>query len=211
MTVKERKRKVRSDKKRDVKPTISVNLKECIYRLSYITNMPVKDIVESICDSGIRSRKVIDHLSQHFKRNLKFSNTLYIGDILRTPLHRLTLPGKKERITTRLKDGDEETYDKIKQLAYALDCTPTTATAFLLEVSIKNTDYVNDQIKNHLQGQLDPGRIKELKAVLNYINKNNPYDEEISLSALIFYLLDELKIGATNINHSIQAWLDKVK
>ena len=211
MTVKEKKRKVRSDKKRDVKPTIPVNLKECIYRLSYITNMPVKDIVESICDSGIRSRKVIDHLSQHFKRNLKFSNTLYIGDISRTPLHRLALPGKKERITTRLKDGDEETYDKIKQLAYALDCTPTTATALLLEVSIKNTDYVNEQIKSHLQGQLEPGRIKELKAVLNYINKNNPYDEEISLSAIIFYLLDELKIGATNINHSIQAWLDKVK
>lgn len=212
MIVKEKKiNKRRSDKKRDVKPSVPISLKEVIYRLSYITNTPVKDVVESICNSGINSRKVIEHLSKHFKRSYKFGNTVYMGDLSRISLHKVILVGKKERITTRLKDGENETFDKIRQLSYALDCTPTMATALLLEVSVKNTEYVNDFVKNHLEGQLDPGRLKELKEVLKYINKNNPYEEEISLSALIFYLLDEMKYGATNIGASIQNWLEKVK
>ena len=70
-----KKRKVRSDKKRDVKPTISSNLKHCIYRLSYITSTPVKDVAETLCEKGLRSRKVMDYLSTYFRRDLKFANT----------------------------------------------------------------------------------------------------------------------------------------
>ncbi|MEB9310261.1 hypothetical protein P4I99_33175 [Bacillus cereus] len=50
----EQERKVRKDKKVDIKPTISVDLKECIYRLSYITNKPVKD--GGLCSNGTKSR-----------------------------------------------------------------------------------------------------------------------------------------------------------
>ncbi|MDA6082696.1 hypothetical protein OSJ97_24410, partial [Escherichia coli] len=59
-------RKTRSDKKRDVKPTISIDLKNCIYRLSYITNTPVKDVIETICEKGLQSRKVMEYLSEYF-------------------------------------------------------------------------------------------------------------------------------------------------
>ncbi|MDV2888137.1 hypothetical protein RYX45_23525, partial [Alkalihalophilus pseudofirmus] len=72
-------RKTRSDKKRDVKPTVSSNLRDCIYRLSYITQTPVKDVVEILCEKGLKSRKVVEYLSQYFRRDFQFINTLFIG------------------------------------------------------------------------------------------------------------------------------------
>lgn len=202
-------RKIRSDKKRDVKPTIPINLKECIYRISYITNNPVKDVTEALIMSGLASTKVIDYLSQFFKRNFQYNSTIYMGDHTRTIT--IKINGKKERITTRLRDGHNETYDLIKQLAYALDCTPSMATAIILDASIKNTESVNEYMRKYLEQELDPGRMKELKEVLKYINQNNPYQEEVSISALLFHLLDEMKISASNLGGSIQSWLDKVK
>lgn len=211
MSVEETKRKVRCDKKRDVKPTIPIHLKECIYRLSYITNTPVKDVTESICISGLKSPKVMDYLSHYFRRGFSFENTVYMGDMSRTPIRKMYVNIDKERISTRLKDGHGDTYDVIKRLAYALDCTPTLATAFLIEASIKNTEFVNDYVKAHLEEELDKGRLKELKEVLKYINQNNPYKEEVSLSHLVFYIMEELRHGANTIGTSVQNWLDKIR
>lgn len=204
-------RAVRKDKKRDLKPSISPNLKECIYRLSYITNTPVKDVAEAICESGINSRKVIEHLSNYFRRPFQLGSTVFMGNISRTPFHKTQLKGPKERITLRVKDGEGELYERIRQLSYALDCTPTMATAILLDVSVKNTEYVNEYVRKHIEGQLDPNRMKQLKEVIAYINKNNPYEEEVTLSALVFYLLDELKLGATSVKSTLEKWIDKVR
>ncbi|MCM3068585.1 hypothetical protein M3568_19950 [Priestia flexa] len=81
MRVEEKKRKIRSDKKRDVKPSLPIDLKECVYRLSYITNTPVKNVIESICISGLASSKVMDYLSNYFRRGFSFGSTVYMGDM----------------------------------------------------------------------------------------------------------------------------------
>ncbi|HGE5798668.1 hypothetical protein [Bacillus thuringiensis] len=70
----EQERKVRKDKKVDIKPTISVDLKECIYRLSYITNKPVKDVALHICDYALHSKEIMEILSESFRRNLTIHN-----------------------------------------------------------------------------------------------------------------------------------------
>ncbi|WP_245579618.1 hypothetical protein [Alteribacter aurantiacus] len=90
MSTEEKTRKVRSDKKRDVKPTIPFQLRECIYRLSYITNRPVKDVAEAICLYGLASKKVMEHLSKNFRRDFMGESTLYVGD-----LENLSLQGQK--------------------------------------------------------------------------------------------------------------------
>ncbi|MDQ0186711.1 MULTISPECIES: hypothetical protein [Cytobacillus] len=53
--------------------------------------------------------------------------------------------------------------------------------------------------------------MRELKEVLDYINKNNPYDEEITLSSLVRYLFEDLMDGTRNITKVIGNWLDKYK
>jgi hypothetical protein len=45
--------------KKDVKPTISIHLIECIYRL-YIRNIPVKNVGETICEVGLLFGKALD-------------------------------------------------------------------------------------------------------------------------------------------------------
>lgn len=206
--IKSQVRKVRSDKKRDIKPTISVELKNCVYRLSYISNTPVKDVVEIICEKGLQSRKVLEHLSQHFRRNYQFMNTIYIGDLGRESLQRKSQSKKNERITTRF---TQDTYEEIKHLSVALDVTPSKATALLLDASIRNTNLINSFVKNYLNGTLDKMRMKELKQVLSFIKKSNPYSEEGSWFSLIDMIIEDVKDNTANVKDSIADWLDRFK
>jgi hypothetical protein len=199
-------KKVRSDKKRDIKPTISTTLRDCIYRLSYVTDKPVKDVAEIICDKGLQSRRVIEYLSNYFRRNLIFANTIFYGDPARESLQRKYQKGKNERITIRF---TQSTYENINNLSNALDVTPSKATALLLDASIRNTNLLNAFVKSYLHEHLDNSRMKELKAVLKYINKNNPYNEEISWFALISMLFEEFKDNTSNIKEIVHSWIDK--
>ncbi|KON83556.1 hypothetical protein AF332_27825 [Sporosarcina globispora] len=207
MRVIEKKRKVRSDKKRDVKPSLSIKLKECIHRLSYITNTPVKDVAEKICESGVTSNKVMDHLSQFFRRDIRLNNTMYLGDLERESLQRRNKT-VKERITIRF---SQSTYDDLCSLAYALDVTPTKATALLLEASIKNSEFVHEYIEEYIGSYLDEGRMKELKKVMKFINENNPYDEEFSWAEFIDVLFNEIKVGTSTIKNALTDWIDRNK
>lgn len=206
--IEKKKRAIRSDKKIDCKPTISVDLKECVYRLSYVTNTPVKDVAEEICKSGLRSKVVIEHLSDHFRRDLKIGNTYYIGDLNRSSLQRVKYNGVTSRITIRFEQHD---FGKIKALAYSLDCTPSKATAILLESSIRNTNFINQFTKSYLKDQLDEQRLKELQKVIRYINKNNPYEEKVSWASLLSFLYDELRMNTNNMTKALNNWIDQMK
>ena len=201
-------RKIRSDKKRDVKPTISVNLKDCIYRLSYITNTPVKDVCETLCIKGLKNRIVMDYLSKYFRRDYRYNNTIYIGDFERESLQRKFQSGKNERITIRFK---RETYENISYLSHALDVTPSKGTAILLDSSVRNTNILNAYVKLYLHEYIDDGRMGELKQVLKYINKNNPYHEELSWFSLLSIIYEEMKDSTNNVKNLIRSWLDKYR
>lgn len=208
MGVGERKRRVRSDKKREVQPTLPLDLKETIYRISYITNTPVKDVAESICLDGMKSRKVLDVLSGYFRRSVTVGSTMYIGDLSRPSLQRQRTEGLHERISVRFQQAD---FEDITTLAYGLGVTPTRATALLLDTSIRNSDFVNSYFENYLRDQLDERRMNELKKVLQYLNENNPFDEEISWGMLLSYLASEIKEGATTMKETISLYIKKWK
>lgn len=204
----ERTRKVRSDKKRQIKPTLSIHLREAIYRISYITVTPVKDVGERICEDGLVSRKVIENLSQHFRRPVRLGNTLYMGDLERPSLSRKAPKGQSDRISIAFK---QHTYENITALAYALDVTPARATALLIDVSIRDSAFINKYFHDHLKQQLDDNRMAELKKVIKYLNANNPYDERITWGLLFSYLYGEIKDGASNVTESVTDFIKKWK
>lgn len=208
MTVGERTRKVRSDKKKEVKPTISVQLKDTIYRISYITNTPVKDIAESLCIHGISSKKVMDVLSWNLRRSIRLDNTMYMGDLSRPALQRMGPAGECERISVRFKQCD---YENLSTLAFGLSVTPSRATALLLDASIRDRDFINSYFEGYLNKQLDDRRMAELKVVLKYLNENNPYEEEISWGMLLSYIMEEIRDGASTVADSISAYIKKWK
>ncbi|MDW0115072.1 hypothetical protein QT711_18075 [Sporosarcina saromensis] len=200
-------RKVRSDKKRDVKPTISIELKDCVYRLSYITNTPVQHIVEQICESGIGSRRVIEYLAPHFRRTVRLNNTLFMGGVDR-PLIPKRDPGVTQRISTRF---NQVTFENINTLAYALDVTPSRATGVLLDATIHSTDFLNVYVRGFLNQQLDQRRMQELKKVLRFINNNNSSNEHYSWFVFLSNFYDEIKDTANTVSNSIYDFLDKWK
>lgn len=204
----ETKRKVRSDRKKDVKPTVDIELYECVSRISHITKTPIKDVGEIFCKHGLYSKKVIDNLSQYFRRNIQFNNTLYMGNrellserVTRKPSENRT------RITIRFR---QEVYDHISDLAYALDRTVSTTVAMLLDAAIRNTDILNQYVGEYVDEVLDDNRKKELRHVLKYINKNNPYEDEVTLYHLINNIMDKAVDKTINARIAIDSWLDQV-
>lgn len=201
-----RKRKVRSDKKRDVKPTVHISLYECISRLSYITMTPMKDVAEYLCVRGLNSRKVIEVLSKQFRRNYFFKNTLFIGKPDRISNRVMRRTGMKKRLSIRI---TQETHDRISELAFALDMTVSSATAILLETAAKNPDFIDQYVSKHVTETLSPARKEQLKEVLRYLKKNNPYAEEITMARLISYIIEEMKEQTIQAKKAVESWLEQ--
>lgn len=204
-------RKVRSDRKRDIKPTVPHELRECIYRLAFITDTPVKDVAEAVCINGIHTPKVIGHLSQYFRRDIRFANTIYRSNPNSLPISKRALTGQTARITIRFKT---DTYDTISAMAYALDCTVSRTCALLLDASVRDGDFINEFVRKYLEANLDAERVRELKKILRYVNADNPYGEEYTWASLLSLMIDEVrevtaKVADAATDFIVKNWRDK--
>lgn len=198
------KRKVRCDKKRDVNPTVSSDLRDCIFRLSYITNNSVMSVAEAICINGIANKKVISHLSVNFRRPVRIDNVLYMGDMTRLPVKKRTAAGQSERVSIRF---TSQTYEAINALSWALDCTVSRACALLLDSSVRDSDFINEFVRRYLEDSIDDQRMRELRKVLKYVNANNPYKEEYSWAALLSFMVDEVKSSAEKVQDTVSEFV----
>lgn len=155
-------RKVRSDKKRDIKPTISIEVKDRIYELSYIMTYPVKDVCELMVRHAIGDSVVLGRVSRSFKRGIWFNETLYHGSSFNHGVGRGEL-GKSSRISFRV---DGELYDKLGGLAYALDCTVSRACAVLLYESLIDREFIERCV---VESELDVSREREVVVLYSKI------------------------------------------
>ena len=199
-----RERKVRSDKKRGVQPTILIELKDCIYRLSYITDTPVKDVAARLCAHGLESNLVLSYLSQSFRRDIRIRNTLYLGDYTKPSVKMRAMNGKTERISIRF---TQEQYNEIAIIAYALDCSIARAAGLLLDASVREVDFVNEFVRRYLEAHLDDDRMRELKKVFRFINSNNPYADEVSWFAFVSYLVSEAKTNIEKVHEAVSDFI----
>lgn len=190
-------RKTRSDKKREVKPVIKIELKDMIYRLSYITHTPAKDICEFMCIYAIKNKENIEYLSKHFKRDIRLGQTLYRGFIENTSIEK-RLSGQSERVTVRFKQID---YELIAILGYALDCSASRSTAVLLERALYDMKAINAYIKQHLNEQLTPNQMKELRNILK--NTNGYSDSNSSWATLLSVVADEVTTPINRIKDAV--------
>lgn len=177
-------RKVRSDKKKSVQPSIEVELKDCIYRVSYITGVPVKDIIVELCMLGAKSNRVMTYLSDSFRRDIRIGDTVYRGSLNRESNRLRDENGSRERISSKFTN---EEYEILSTLSYALDCGISRACGILLEASLKDIDILNDFLSESIE-RLDRRRILELKKIFNYVNDDNPYHEKYSWNAFVEYI-----------------------
>lgn len=193
-------RKVRSDKKKDVKPILPIELKDAVYRLAYITYTPVKDTAEQLCIAVIHDVKSMNTLSQHFKRDVRFNNTIYMGNV-KNPTITKRIDGDKSRLSVRFTQND---YETITAISYALDCSRSCTVANLIKIAMNDIKIVNSFVKNHLHEHLTKSQINELKALLQYINATG--DEHHSWSSLISQIFDEVNVPVNRIKEAITAF-----
>lgn len=163
--------------------------------------MPIKDVAEEICKSGMERKKVISHLSQHFIRDIRVGNSLYMGRPENEPVLR-RLPGNTEKISIRFLPRE---YGFLDALSYAMGLNSVArACALLIDATIRDVDFVNDFVQEFLERHLDKKRMDELKAILKYLNKNNPYDETISWARFFSYLvMDDVQHDAARTEETV--------
>ncbi|RUL56443.1 hypothetical protein [Lysinibacillus antri] len=155
-------RKIRSDKKVDVKPTLSIELKNSLYTFSYLCNEPVKDVAEKLCLDGAVSKVVIDDICKWFRRSYQYNNVIAVGDADRPKL-KINYSSQTSKVTIRFKRED---YDLICNLAHALDLTPTSTAALLIRVSLRNIEFMQQYCTKHLM-DLSNERKKKIDVFLN--------------------------------------------
>lgn len=132
-------RSKRSDKKVDVKPTMSLGLKDALYAFASLCNEPVKNIAERLCIDAMISRDIIEDILIWFRRDYIYRDTVVLGN-LENPKLKVMFPSETGKVTIKFKQVD---YDKLCELAYALDITPTSTATVLIRMATKNPIFMN--------------------------------------------------------------------
>jgi hypothetical protein len=162
----------------------------------------VKDIGEKIIMAAINSRECIEGLSMYFKRDYRHDNTIFRGDFEAEVIQKRTII-QKERIHLRFKAYEHE---RISALAYSMDCSVSLAATMLLIAGIRNRDVFTQMVDSEVIRLLDPGRLKSLKMIQEYISKLN--DEHISLFSLIPYVGHEVVDTTKTLHEKVNLWID---
>ncbi|WP_129731769.1 hypothetical protein [Ectobacillus funiculus] len=202
----ERVRKVRSDKKREVKPTITMSLYECIDRLSYMTTNPIKDVAEEICVLGLQSEKTIDLLAGYFRRDYWIQERKLIrGDVSRAPYTFKDGDSQKRRISIRF---SQSIHDKLSELAYALDMTVSSTTALLLKTAIYESTIFVDYVLKHLDDETTEARMNQLQYIVDFINESNK-EEPIDIRMLVSYILDKASTKTRDFKRTFVQFIEQ--
>lgn len=152
---------MRSDKKVDLKATMSLQSKERLYQFAEMCEEPVKDVAERLCALGSDSQYVIDDIRGWFRRNYYYKNSIVIGYLERPKLTIISL-GETSKVSIKF---HKENYDKLCAVAYALDITPSSTASVLIVTSLKNHAFMDDYIAYHLQ-HLEENSLKEIRQFL---------------------------------------------
>lgn len=182
-------RKIRSDKKTNIKPTILLDAKTAIYRLADITNTPVKDIGEYLCKEALSNKGILEEIGKHLKRDIVIENTMYRGNHKNPSIMRRTEAGDCERITIRVNTAINDT---LLDLAYCLGCAKARITAALIENAICDFNIVDDYVKGFLEEGLEKPKMKELKKLMNYVNDKES-GNEYTWASMLSVIVDKVK------------------
>lgn len=144
-------RKTRSDKKIDVKPTLTVKSKRQLYMLCELCELPVKDVAEQLCERACTSPLILDDIHGWFRRDYFCPPAIHKGYIDR-PRLKLLFREETIKVHTRLR---QDAYDQLCDLAYSLDLPPTTTAAFLIKNTLKNREFMFEYVRSmhHLSNE----------------------------------------------------------
>ena len=199
-----KKRKQRSDKKRDVKPCLTLGLKRSFSRLSYITEKYEKDLAEDMILYAINDSNIVSQFSPHFKHDVIINNTVYIGRLENSQIAKRDKEDT-DRISTRLKAED---YEAVRALAFGLDCSVARVCALFIKACMQDINFVNSYVKKSLSNTLTDYQMRELRNLLKSANKDAE-EEHYSWGALLSQIIDDSPIA--RIKDAVSIFISKRK
>lgn len=145
------KRKVRSDKKVDVKPTMSIKLKRQLYKFSELCEMPIKDVGEQLCEKASVSPLILEDIHQWFRRDYFCPPAIHKG-YLERPRLKLLFGDETGKVSIKF---PQATFDQLCKLAFSLDLSPTTTATILIKRSLHNREFMFDYVRTlkHLSNE----------------------------------------------------------
>lgn len=192
------KRATRSDRKRDVKPTVPISLKDKIYRLAFITNKAVKNVAVDLVIYSLNSAEVRDNIAPYVRRDVRLGNTFLNGSTKREELPINLRNEETERLSLRL---PQTIHNSVAAVAYGLDCTISKATATLMFEAINDFEFLNRYVKAYLEDNLDDYHLRELEKIIEST------DESESLASILGAIIDEIKRPVANAKQLIGEFL----
>lgn len=159
-------RKVRSDKKRDVKPTLSLFVKEDLYYYAYLTNQPVKDAALFLIANALRNEGILLELQPVMISDFIIENRIIKGNHTGQPT-KIRYKGETGKATVKF---PQPVFEELRNLAFAIGITPTATAAVLIRKGLYNYEFMEEQIR-HYARRLDPKRFNEFVKFMKDIAK----------------------------------------
>lgn len=140
----------------DVKPTMSLTLKRQLYDFTEVCGAHVKDVAERLCVEALTSKIIMDEMCKWFRRNYYYNRTIVIGHGERPKL-KLQSNGETGKVTIRFNKWD---YDKLCELAFALDLTVSSTATVLIRVTLKNSEFMHEFIEGITSNSTQKAELK---------------------------------------------------
>lgn len=166
-------RKTRSDKKREVKPTISAYIKRNLFTLAKIVDLPLKDVALIMIGDGLFDDRVLKEFQPLMVSNFCIGNTTYIGNRENHPIS-IKYRGGKEKISIRF---PSIVYENLRNLSFAIGAPPTTTASLMLRKAMFNSSFMESHVIEYSRHIENVQRVDELKRFIEYLPNTIPKED----------------------------------
>lgn len=195
-------RKTRTDKKRAIGAPLTQAQYEQLYELSYLCELPMKTIGETLTLKGFEQDEVINAFQTHFRRNLTYkTNRFIIGNLDNKPY--TSLEAQDKRLSIRLKSTD---YEGISELAYAIDLSVQRAAASIITEVLERKKVLYDIMAQLIKSNLDEITEGQMRKIASHINAKSPH-EYITLGMVLGYALEKAIEEQKKVRLVLGGWM----
>ena len=184
-------------RKRDVKPFISVETKNIIDKIAFLTGLSIKKICMDLCMHAVKNYAE-EELVPYFKREIILNGKMYAA--LNKPEKFERKCGEIERVTMTF---DESTHEYLHTLAYAIGTSTAKVVAYCIERSMSDTSFKTDYVAQSLLSKICENRVQLLKEILEDINHDH-LENKHSMASVLMYIVDEIKEANQNFDTTIE-------
>lgn len=168
-------RKVRSDKKRDVKPTVSTYIRNNICTLANIVGVSTGDAALILISRGLHNDDVMRLFQPLMLSNFDIDNRIYVGNRENGAV-KINYRGSTVKVSIKF-PGD--VYEDLRRLAYSIGLTPTTTAALMIRKAMFCEPFMDEHKRMYLKFFKNDDQKLELVRFIAGLEHSIPKKKEV--------------------------------